>query len=200
MTDPGPVAGPGTRREPRARDRSFGPALVAGLGGAALASVAGSRTWATGRGDAAGLRVEEAVAGADVQPLVASLALVALAAWGVLLVVRGRARRGVAGVGLVAAVGSLTAWLVALGGVRDEAVAAVVARGSAADAVDTATSGWLYLAGVGAVLAAAALMVAVIRSPSWPAMGSRYDAPAVREPVKDEDMWRALDEGRDPTS
>ena len=182
------------------RDRSYGPTLVAGLGGAALAAVAGARTWASARGDAAGIKVDEAVPGSESQPLVAGVALVALAAWGVLLVVRGRARRLVAAVGLLAAGGALASWGLALGGVRDDAVQAVVALGAAPDGVDTSLSPWFFLAGLGALLTTGAFVVALLRAPGWPQMGSRYDAPAARAAAEDEDMWRALDEGRDPTS
>lgn len=45
----------------------------------------------------------------------------------------------------------------------------------------------------GAVLAATGALVAV-RGPRWPALGSRYDAPAKRE-----DPWAVLDRGDDPT-
>jgi Tryptophan-associated transmembrane protein (Trp_oprn_chp) len=40
---------------------------------------------------------------------------------------------------------------------------------------------------------------------SWPEMGSRYDAPGRRAEAEDParmeeiDLWRAIDEGRDPT-
>ena len=43
-------------------------------------------------------------------------------------------------------------------------------------------------------------------APGWPAMGSRYDAPGARADAEDaapdteQDMWRALDDGRDPTA
>jgi hypothetical protein len=55
---------------------------------------------------------------------------------------------------------------------------------------------------VAAVIALAAFAVAVRRAPRWPAMGSRYDAPGARtaEPATEQDMWRALDEGHDPTA
>lgn len=187
--------------EPTGRDRWFGPAVLAGIGGATLAAVAGSRTWATARGDAAGLQVEESVSGADSQPLVAALALVALASWGVLLVLRGRVRRVVAGLGLLAAAGALAGVLAGFAATQDDAVDAAIARGATGDTFVTALTAWYYLAGVGAVAAVAALLLAVVRSPGWPAMGSRYDAPAARQDSgSEEDMWRALDEGRDPTS
>ena len=183
------------------RDRWFAPTVLAGVAGAALAAVAGSRTWATAQGDAAGLRVRESVTGADSQPLVVSLALVALASWGVLLVLRGRVRRVVAAVGLLASVGALAGVVVGFGGAQDDAVDAAIARGATGDTFVTGLSAWYYLAGVGATVAAVALLVAVLRAAGWPAMGSRYDAPSARDQAKtDEDMWRALDEGRDPTS
>ncbi len=55
---------------------------------------------------------------------------------------------------------------------------------------------------MGALLTALALVVAVRRARTWPALGSRYDAPAARAaaPVTDQDLWRALDEGHDPTA
>lgn len=192
---------PATEPRPSRRDRSFGPTVLLGLAGAALAAVSATREWATARGDAAGLRVEASVTGADSQPLVASLALVALAAWGVLLVLRGLLRRVVAVVGLAAAVGALVSVVAGLGDVQGDALEAAVSRGATGDTFVTGLSAWYYLAGAGAFLAAVALAVAVLRAPVWPAMGGRYDAPAARATrPTDEDMWRALDEGHDPTS
>jgi uncharacterized membrane protein (TIGR02234 family) len=147
--------------------------------------------------------VEASVTGADAQPLVGALALVALAAWGVVLVLRGRARRVVAIVGLLASLGALAAVVAGFGSAEDAAIEAAVAQGATGDAFGTSLSAWYYLSGVGAVLTAAAFTVAVARAPRWPAMGSRYDAPsapATAAPTSEEDMWRALDEGRDPTS
>ncbi len=185
----------------RPRDRSYGPTVLVGLAGAALTAVAGAREWATTRGDAAGIKVEASVSGAESQPLVAALALVALASWGVVLVMRGRLRRLVAGVGLAASVGALVTVVLGFGAAQDDSVKAAVARGATSDTFQTSLSAWFYLAGLGAALAVAAFGVAVARAPRWPAMGSKYDAPAPgATPATDEDMWRALDEGRDPTS
>lgn len=185
----------------RRRDRTYGPIVLAGLTGAGLAAVAGSREWASTRGDAAGIKVEASVTGAESQPLVAAAALVALAAWGVVLVMRGRLRRLVAVVGLLASVGALLSVVLGYGAAQDDSVAAAVARGATGDTFDTSLSAWYFLAGLGALLATAAFAVAVVRVPSWPTMGSKYDAPSGRPaPATDEDMWRALDEGRDPTS
>jgi len=183
------------------RDRGYVPTVLVGLAGAALAAVAGARDWATTQGNAAGIKVEASVTGAETQPLVAALALVALASWGVVLVSRGLVRRAVAVVGLVASVGALASVVLGLSMVEQGAVDAAVARGATGDSFATSLSAWYYLAGVGALLAAAAFAVAVVRAPRWPAMGAKYDAPSARpSPATDEDMWRALDEGRDPTS
>lgn len=193
------MAEPSTSRP--GRDRSYAPTIAAGLAGAGLAAVAGARPWATSRGDAAGVEVEASVTGAESQPLVAALALVALAAWGVVLVLRGRARRVVAAVGLLASLAALVGVLLAFAQAQDDAAQAVFDRGATGDVVITSLTTWYYLAGVGALLAALAFAVAVVRAPRWPAMGSRYDAPTARPAAtSEEDMWRALDEGRDPTS
>jgi uncharacterized membrane protein (TIGR02234 family) len=136
-------------------------------------------------------------------PLAAALGLVGMAAWGVLLVTRGWVRR------LVAALVAVTA-----GGL---VVTAVVGRASALDSARTATvdlgrtptgahtTGWWYVGLVAAVLALAGAAVAVRYVSSWPEMGTRYDAPTARAEVddparmEDVDLWRALDQGRDPT-
>lgn len=196
MSEPAPpVSGP------RPRDRAYGPAVLAGLAGAGLAAVAGARDWATTTADAAGVPVEASVTGAQAEPLVSALALVALASWGVVLVMRGRMRRVVALVGLLASAGALAAVVAGFSAAQDDALAAAVDRGATGDTFATTLTPWYYLAGVGALLATAAFAVAVARAPRWPAMGARYDAPAARaEQPAEEDMWRALDEGRDPTS
>jgi uncharacterized membrane protein (TIGR02234 family) len=195
------------------RSRSFGPAVLAGLAGAALAAVAAARDWATASGSAAGVDVTGAVKGSATAPLGIALALVALAAWGVVLVLRGRVRRLVAAVGALAAAGVVAAVVVGFRRAQDDAVSAVVAQGGTGNAVPSSLTGWYYACGVGAALTLGAFLVAVVASPRWPAMGSRYDAPGApsaaatagsagrpAEPATERDMWRALDDGRDPTA
>ena len=193
-----------TMTEPvvRPRDRSFGPTVLLGLAGATLAAVAGTRDWVTASGDAAGINVDAAVKGSESAPLVAALALVALAAWGAVLVLRGRVRRIVSVVGVLASVGALAAVIDAYAGAQNDATDAVMDKEATGDVLVASLTAWYYLADVGALIAALAFVVAVRKAPAWPAMGSRYDAPGARAdtPEADEDMWRALDEGRDPTS
>lgn len=194
MADPTPAPASPDRR-------SYAITVAVGLAGAGLAAVGAARDWATARGDAAGIKVEAAVSGAESRPLVAALALLALASWGVVLVLRGRVRRVVAAIGLLASVGALVDVVLAFGSVQDDALDAAVARGATSDFFETSLTAWYYLTGVGALLALLAFAVAVRRAPRWPEMGTKYDAPGGRgAPATDEDMWRALDEGRDPTS
>ncbi len=190
----------------RPRSRSFGPTVLAGLAGATLAAVAGARDWARASGSAAGVDVTGVAKGSESAPLVVALGLVALAAWGVVLVVRARARRVVSVVGALAAAGVVAATALSFGRAQDDAVRAVLAKGAAGDAFTTGLTGWYYAAAVGGLLTLAAFVVAVLAAPRWPAMGSKYDAPATRaaaegaQPATEQEMWRALDDGRDPTA
>ena len=191
----------------RPRSRSFGPVVLLGLGGAALAAVAGAQDWARTTGSAAGTTVTAAAKGSESAPLVVALGLVALAAWGVVLVVRSRTRRVVAVVGVLASAGALVATVASHGRAQADSLTAVMAKGaSGADAFTTSVTGWYYAAAVGGLLSTVAFVLALLWAPRWPAMGSRYDAPATQAdarataPAGEQDMWRALDDGRDPTA
>jgi uncharacterized membrane protein (TIGR02234 family) len=182
------------------------PVVAAGLASAALAAVAGNQEWARLEGgDAADAAFSSAVTAADATaPPVTALALVLLATWGVVLVVRGLPRRALTWFGLVAAVGVLgfavAAWL----GTPDAL---------AAEAVGEQVGGrtfWAYVGVLAAVVALAASAAGVRGVRHWPEMGRRYDAPgeqpaapAAGVPVEEQtnlDLWRAIDEGRDPTA
>ncbi|MEO5710678.1 MAG: Trp biosynthesis-associated membrane protein [Nocardioidaceae bacterium] len=190
----------------RPRSRSFGPTVLLGLAGATLAAIAGAKDWGRASSTVSGTAASGVARGSDTAPLVVALALVALAAWGVVLVVRGRPRRVVAVLGLLAAAGALLSTVTASGQAQDDAVAAAVAQGAGADAFTSSLTAWYFAAAVGALLALGAFIVAVRALPSWPAMGSRYDAPAARTqaeaaaPTTERDMWRTLDDGHDPTA
>jgi uncharacterized membrane protein (TIGR02234 family) len=182
--------------------RSFAPTVLLGLAAATMTAVAAGRDWATASGRAAGVAVAAAVKGSSSAPLAVALGLVALAAWGVVLVVRGRPRRAAALLGALAAAGVLATTVATFGRAKDDAVRAVVAKGGTGHSFASSLTGWYYLCGVAAALTLASFAVAVVAAPRWPAMGSRYDAPAARaaEPPTEQDMWRALDDGHDPTA
>ncbi len=185
--------------------RSFGLTVLVGIGGAVLAAVAGNQPWVatadreTGSAAEASLR---ALTDASAPPVTAT-ALVALAAWGVVLVSRGRWRRVVTWFGLLAAVTVLgfavLVWLVAPD---------AVARDLPTLDIATHHTAWSYLGVLGGLLTAGASLAAVRGVGGWPEMGRRYDAPGTAPdvsdvPVEDQtnlDLWRAMDDGRDPTA
>lgn len=194
-------------------DRSFAPTAALGVLGAAVAATAGHRDWVTLQ------TTDQASAdwfwqnnpGIGQMPLFGALGLVALACWGVLLVSRGVWRRVVAGLGLVAALGLVATWVSGLVTLRDDAEQAVAAA-ELAPGWAVEWSLWFFASGVAAVLLLAASAVACVRVSRWPAMGSRYDSPAGRSDgaattsiaedlaeADPTDVWKAIDEGRDPT-
>lgn len=202
------------------RRRTFGRTTLLGLAAAALAAVATARP-----------AVEvDGVDGALVRPpstdlpLPQALALVVLAAWGAMLVLRGRVRRAVLALGLLAALGSAVALGAGLPGLTERVREPYLAAGAGAPAVSV--TGWYAAAWAATLLSVALLAAAVAWVPHWPEMGARYDAPAAApgedsagpagggaaEGVVDgtvdgavdgdaqRALWRALDEGRDPTA
>ncbi len=192
----------------RGHSRSFAPTVLVGVATAALMAVAASRDWATGSGSAAGVDVTASVKGSSSAPLAVALALVALAAWGVVLVLRGQARRVVAVVGALATAGVVLTTSTAVGRLRDDVAEAVAAKGGTGEQVVSSLTGWYWACLIASVLCLAAFVVAVVAAPGWPAMSSRYDAPATAadstrqqaQPSTEQEMWRALDEGNDPTA
>jgi uncharacterized membrane protein (TIGR02234 family) len=180
--------------------RWFAPAVIAGVAGTGLDALAGSKPWAAPDGSAGSTLVDRS--GGHV-PLAAALGLVGLAVWGVLLVTRGLVRRLLAVLGVLVAVALVATAVVGRSSSLDSARHATVDLGRTPTGAHT--TAWWYAALVGAVLALAAATLAVRWVRSWPEMGSRYDAPTGREEPTDPadmeelDLWRAIDQGRDPT-
>lgn len=179
--------------------------MLAGLASGTLAAVAGTRAAVSvdADSDAVALVTAGTTAGdALTMPLVTSLALVVLAAWGVVLVTRARVRRLAAGLALLASLGTLVAAAVAQGqlcGTVEDSLAQVGATGGAG------VTGWYVAALVGAVVMTASAGLAVRHVRDWPEMGQRYDAPAgssadaTRSTDGSLDLWKAIDQGLDPT-
>jgi hypothetical protein len=177
--------------------RTFAPVVLLGLASAGLAAVAGNRDWAVVEGDQALVTSTDA----GKMPLAGALALVVLAAWGVLLVTRGAVRRLVAVLGLLAALGVIAVVVVGFGDAPDNLRRAVAQLAYGED-VSVSRSGWYWAALLAALASVATTAVAVALVRAWPEMGGRYDAPGSTPPKgenTDLDLWRALDEGRDPT-
>jgi uncharacterized membrane protein (TIGR02234 family) len=185
-----------------ARRRTFGPVVLLGLASAGLAAVAGNRAWIEWTGESKGHNSLLTITGDDsaTVPLAGALALVLLACWGVLLVTRGRVRRILAALGFAVSIGMVVTAVLgyrsATDGLRDDLA------DLGADFLTTASTGWYWTYLACAVLAVLTTLAAVRLVPSWPEMGSRYDAPGSTPPPREEtslDLWRALDHGRDPT-
>ena len=189
------------------RRRSFAPVALSGLGAAALAAVASTRDWLAVDGSASGGALSSGLTptAAQESPLAAALALVVLACWGVVLVTRRRFRRAVAALGAVAGVG-FAATVVSAPWLMRRAYADELRRVVGAEVGDIGLTAWWWAALAAAVLVVVTTVLAVLLVPHWPEMGSRYDAPADAAdarrgtPESGIDLWKALDEGRDPTA
>jgi hypothetical protein len=185
--------------------RTFGAVVGAGLASATLAAVAGHQPWARGSAPG-GLGELSATVEAGKAPAANALSLVVLACWGVLLVTRGVVRRAVAVLAVLASLGLVAVVVAGFSSTPDHVRAAY--RDLGVDHPDAGLAGWYWVAAVATVLTLASTLLAARLVPGWPEMGRRYDAPAdaVPEPVKPPeeqenlDLWKAMDEGRDPTA
>jgi len=188
--------------EPR---RTFGAAVGAGLASAVLAAVAGHQPWARGSAPG-GLGELSATVEAGRVPAANALSLVVLACWGVLLVTRGRVRRVVSVLAVLAALG-LAATVVVGYSTAPDHVRAAYHDLSVAEP-DVGLTGWFWVAAVASLLTLLTTLLAVRLVPAWPEMGRKYDAPADAAPEPAQapeereniDLWKAMDEGRDPTA
>ena len=184
---------------------SFGPVVLLGLASAALAAVACAKPWIGGGSSASSDATMRVLDSGTRYPLASAISLVLLAAWGVLLVTRGRVRRAFAVLAAVAAVALLASVVTGyftLPDVARDSYDELMGRGSA----DDGFTGWFWTAAVCSVVAVVAAALAVRLVGRWPEMGSRYDAPGAPASTSEEgsadpdrDLWHALDEGRDPT-
>jgi uncharacterized membrane protein (TIGR02234 family) len=182
------------------RRRSFWPVVAVGAAAAALMAVSAGRAWVKASAEVAGVASHATAKGSEAAPLALALALVGLAAWGAVLVVRRAPRRVVAVIGLLASLGVVVAAVRGLDRARHDALAALAGKTSSADATLHVT-GWYAATLIGAALAALGFAATVVLAAGWPEMAARYDAPTTRRSEEDQaDLWRAMDEGHDPTA
>ena len=111
--------------------------------------------------------------------------------------------RSVTSLGLAAAV------VVGVTTLEDSVVEAMRESGTRSDTLGTELTGWFWVAAAGALVSVVAAILAAAWCPAWPEMGSRYDAPGAAGPAAGEvppedrthlDLWKQLDQGRDPTA
>lgn len=178
----------------------FAATALAGIAGGVVAAVFSGRRLAAGEDDHADWDVSAAALGTlGHLPLAQALALVTLAAWGVVLVTRGAFRRAITILAAVAALGTTVTLVWGRWTLEDELTRGLREAGATRFEVGLTSAYWLALAGALVCLAASLVAVAAVRT--WPEMGRRYDAPAEPSAGTEEpaDLWRALDEGHDPT-
>ena len=186
--------------------RLYAPVVLGTLAAGGLAFFAASRTWAHVQIATDGLPSDSVdVTGADAQPIVSALALVVVASALAVLAASPRVRRVV---GAFTVLVALTAAAVVLlgGSSLDNAVDHAVKESPAYTGTgdhDFTTSAWKYVSALAFLIAAVLAGITAKLGAIWPTMSSRYDAPAARPavtaPQSDAEMWKALDEGRDPT-
>ncbi len=195
--------------DPQPARRTFGPVVLLGLGSAALAAVSASNPWLGGGTASSATSAMTMSFEPGKSPLASALGLVLLATWGVLLVTRGIFRRVVTWLGAAAAVGFAVTTAVAPWQLRS-AVEESIRAATGTVPRDLGVTAWWWAAVVAAMLACATSLAGVRWVRHWPEMGTKYDAPtggrlpsesaAAAVPTENIDIWKALDEGRDPTA
>jgi uncharacterized membrane protein (TIGR02234 family) len=195
-------------------------AIVGGLAAGGLALLGASRPWARTEIAVPGVPSSTVeVSGTSAVPWVGALTLVILAGALAIVPTGGWLRRTVGAVIVLAAAGAAIGVLTAGPAIDDalsEELAASPASGGVDDAAIVAAAdhpAWRWLSLGGSVAGIAVGLLVAARGHRWATMGSRYDAPASRQRTNaaepepeasastdDTDLWRALDEGRDPTA
>ncbi len=196
--------------EPAPGRSTFAPVVLLGLASSGLASVASAKPWVGGGGPGGEVTAGMVQLDAGTRyPVASAISLVLLASWGVLLVTRGWVRRSFAVLAAVAAAGlvaAVVAGYVTLPDTARDSLDQLMGRASPPEGY----TGWFWTAAVSALVAVVPAVLAVRLVGRWPEMGSRYDAPvsapggaptraAYTTGEPQQDLWNALNEGRDPT-
>lgn len=204
--DNGPVK---STRRPSAR--GYAVTLVVGMPAATGVVVGLARPWIAASAIQPGLPdLETTVTGAEVAPLAGALGFVMLAAFGAVVATRGVIRRALGVLIVVCAVVVAVSTLVLPDG-TDQVETGLSAIGWAGGPYETSTRPWRWVTLAAAVLCAVAGAAIAGVGHRWATMGSRYDAPTSKEgsapsagsvageDMSEADVWREIDEGRDPT-
>ncbi len=200
----------GTVSRPRIR---YGPTLVLGLVGALAVTVGVAKAWVTATARVPGLpTIEVGVTGADLAPLAGALGVVVLAGFGAVIATRGWARR-VVGILIVAAAAVVLVTAIHPPGATGALEDGLSAKGWSSGAYSTGTVGWRWVSLAGALISMGAGAAISRYASRWATMGQEYDAPtregtaasgpdaeaADMAELSEADVWREIDQGRDPT-
>lgn len=188
--------------------RLYGPVVLGLLVAGAVALYAVTRTWLSATVNTPGLPADRVtVSGHDAAPVLVAVALV-VAAGGLAVVAAGGWLRQlvglvIAGLSLLAAISAYR--VEAAGRPLAEALRSSPAFVGAMPRTDDHQA-WQVVAWLAFAVAAALGLVVTGWSRDWPRMGRKYASPADRSvPEFDVDgdpaeLWRAFDDGRDPTA
>jgi uncharacterized membrane protein (TIGR02234 family) len=195
--------------EANRRRRLYAPIVLGLLAAGSLALFAVTRSWATATVRTPGVPIDRVQSsGADAAPVLVALAIVVIAA-ALAVVASGGWLRQLVGlvIASVAACAAVRALSVDIAGApMARAVLDSPANLGSVHLVPR-VSAWPVVAGIAFVIAAVLGLLVVLFGRQWPRMGSRYDrasataaAPTAQPAdLDDADVWRALDDGRDPT-
>lgn len=171
----------------------------------AVALFAVTRAWASATVSTPGLPTDQVSAsGVDAAPILAGLAVVIVAA-ALGVVAAGGWLRQVIGL-LIAAL----AGFAALRALTLNADGAALRRalqdspayiGGVNDELAVNGAAWPWVAALAFAIACAFGVIVTVRGRTWPRMSARYEreTPPAAEPAGEADLWRAQDEGQDPT-
>jgi uncharacterized membrane protein (TIGR02234 family) len=196
------------RRRSLASRTGYGLTILIGLAASGLCAVAVAQPWARATATVPGLPpIEASVDGADVAPVAAALAVVCLAALGAVIATRGWLRRAL-GILIVGCAAVVVYVAVAPGSTAGLLEDALSAKGWTGGDYHHSVTAWRVVAVVGGIVAIAAGAIVARFGGEWATMGTRYDSPAeaqsaratADEQLSDAAMWRALDDGGDPTN
>ncbi|MFI6979648.1 TIGR02234 family membrane protein [Embleya sp. NPDC050154] len=212
IAEPATAAGAGdtadaaASRERRAARRELTVAVLLALVGAAVVLSAAGRTWAEGTAPVHGSRIAVHASGNTINKAGSALALLGLAGGLAVLATRTIGRTVI---GVLVTLAGLGVTVLAVQGAGDTSAVNSEAAGKAAvegvRAVDVSHTIWPWFAAVGGALILLAGLFVVLRGRRWPGMSNRYEAPGgkaaavKRGPVRNADLWNALDRGEDPT-
>ena len=175
------------------------------LAAGAVALFAVTRVWASATVRTPGLPTDQvSVSGVDAAPILAGLAVVIVAA-ALGVVAAGGWLRQLIGLLIAAVAGfaALRALTLNAGGatLRRALQDSPAYIGGSGTNAPVAGAAWPWLAAVAFAMASALGVVVATRGRGWPRMSARYEREVAREsaPADEDDLWRAQDQGQDPT-
>jgi uncharacterized membrane protein (TIGR02234 family) len=178
-----------------------GKVVLGLLAAGAFALFAVTRAWASATVSTPGLPTDQvSVSGVDAAPILAGIAVVVVAA-ALGVVAAGGWLRQVIGLLIAAVAGfaALRALTLNAGGpaLRRALADSPAYIGGTSPSVDGGV--WPWLAALAFAVASALGVAVLLRGRMWPGMSTRYERAVQPDTTDESDLWRAQDEGQDPT-